>query len=263
MKGTRGNIRKVLDAADETDISEGRVSYFRYHEVLQNLAAFWGVPFERVVAVFAALSPNVDYNGCLRSTASVLKGWKDGADVNLIRVATYTHCRDRAFEYLNGLDYLETVKGPKIRAFYMNILQPMNRDFVTIDGHAVNIWRGKQATLKSIVGGFKYERVADDYRAVAARVGLLPNQVQGITWFTWKRINNIVYAGRQLELFNDNSADLWATLRNPATIRPFDYFDKPSYSTLGKPKNEKKETLEIGGPVQGSLYLSRGRRRKD
>lgn len=264
--GRRSNIRKVLDAADETDINEGRLAYFRYHEVVKRLAAFYDVPFPKAVAVFAALSPNVDYNGCLRSTATLLKGWSDGVDVNLMRVSTYNHCRDRAFLYLEGVDFLATVSGKKIRSFYMNILNPLDPWPVTMDGHAVNVWRGRPVLLKSVVGDFHYETVADDYRRVARDVGLLPNQVQSITWFAWKRIHNIVYAGRQLLLFEDNSADLWATLRDPESVEPFPYFDEPHYSTLRTNQNEK-ETMgldtvrETTEDRQGSLYLPRRRRR--
>ena len=179
--GRRSNIIKCLDAADSVDISEGRVSYWRYHEVLQGMAAFWKVDFEKCVAVFAALSPNIDYTGNLRSLASVLKGWTEGVDVNFVRVSGYNHCRDRAYQYLSGLDFLSSVKGPKIRSFYSNILNPGDPGPVTIDGHAVNVWRGKPEVLKGVVGGFNYNVVVDDYRSVAREVGLLPNQVQSIT----------------------------------------------------------------------------------
>lgn len=232
--GRRSNIRKILERADDVDLSEGRVAYFRYNEVLRGLAELYSIPFPKAVAVFAALSPNVDYTGNLRSAASVFKGWNEGVDVNLIRVSTYNHCRDRAFEYLNDRDFLATVSGKKIRSFYLNILNPMDPSPVTIDGHAVNVWRGRQRNLKAVAGDFNYDAVADDYRRVAKDIGLLPNQVQSITWFAWKRIHNIVYAGRQLTLFADNSADLWATLRDPSSIEPFPYFDEPSYSTLNK-----------------------------
>jgi hypothetical protein len=56
--------------------------------------------------------------------------------------------------------------------------------------------------------------------------------LQAITWFTWKRVNNILYAGRQLELFRDISSDLWQTLRRPEEITPFPYLETPSYTTL-------------------------------
>jgi hypothetical protein len=227
-----------MDQADPTDIDEGRLSYFRYNEVLRGLADFYSVDFAKCVAVFAALSPNSDYQGNLRSTASVLAGWRDGVDPTRIRVVTYNHCRDRAFTYLNGVDFLATVGGKKIRSFYLNILNPMDPEPVTIDGHAVNIWSGRRVALKAVAStSFNYSAVAFDYRTAAARIGLLPNQVQAITWFTWKRIHNIYYPGGQLEFFADRSADLWRTIQDPRDIKPLPLLPAPT-PTL----NQQKET---------------------
>lgn len=237
MRGSARNIRRILNQADEIDISEGRVSYWRYHEVLTNLAEFYGVDLPRTVAVFAALSPNADYQGNLRSAASVLAGWWAGVECDRIRVTTYNHCRDRAYSYLEGVSFLETVSGKKIRSFYSNILNPMDPEPVTIDGHAVNVWNGRRRTLKTVVGGWNYETVSAAYRETARVVGLLPNQVQSITWFAWKRIHKIHFPGRQLELFRDNSADLWRTLADPKEIQPFPFFASPSPSTLPNRRN--------------------------
>lgn len=238
MPGSRANILRVMNRADCVDIDEGRLSYFRYNEVLKNLASYFGVEFPSAVAVFAALSPNSDYQGNLRSTATVIKGWRDGVPVDRIRVVTYNHCRDRAFEYLNGTSFLGTVKGKKIRSFYSNILNPMDPGPVTIDGHAVNIWRGRRMTLKAVAtdGRFNYENVARDYRSAAERVGLLPNQVQAITWFTWKRVHAILYPGRQFELYRDVSADFWRTVVDPTEIETFPFLAEPERSTFNQPK---------------------------
>jgi hypothetical protein len=233
-RGSVANVIKILNRADETDISEGRVSYFRYNEVLRNLAEHYGAPFPETIAVFAALSPNNDYQGNLRSAASVLAGYKSGVDPERVRVSTYNHCRDRAFEYLTGArPFLSPERGPKIRSFYLNILNPIDPEPVTIDGHAVNVWAANRQPLKQVVGGWNYGRVAGDYRAAAKRVGLLPNQVQAIVWFAWKRIHKIHYPGRQLHLFDDNS-DLWKTLADPTTIEPFELFGTNQPTTLKK-----------------------------
>lgn len=233
------NIKAILDLADDTDIQEGRIAYFRYNEVCRLLADHYGYTFPEVVAVFSALSPNNNYTGNLRSTATILKGYKEGVDVNYLRVTTYNHCRDRAYAYLSGVSFLDTVSGLKILSFYANISNPLDPHPVTIDGHAVNVWRNRLTTVKSVAETrFNYEGVAKDYRTVAASVSILPNQLQAITWFTWKRINNILFKPQQLELFKDISLDLWKTLRSPEEIEPFPYLDKPSHTTLrlpGKP----------------------------
>lgn len=230
------NIKAILERADNADITEGRVAYFRYREVCLLLADHYGYSLEEAIAVFAALSPNNDYSGNLRSAATVLKGYKEGVDVNLLRVTTYNACRDRAYSYLSGVSFLDTVDGPKIRNFYANILNPLDPYPVTIDGHAVNVWRNKLSTVKGVAErGFNYNRVANDYREVAGRIKLLPHQVQAIVWFAWKRIHNIRFAGykhRQLELYRDVTLDLWRTLRSPEDIPPFPYLETPSYTTL-------------------------------
>lgn len=232
--GSRANIRRIMQKADDIDISEGRVSYFRYNEVIRGLADHYSTPFPIAAAVFAALSPNVGYVGNLRSAATVLKGFSEGVPVDHVKVATYNHCRDRAYSYLEGVDFLKTTKGPKIRSFYLNILNPMDPAPVTIDGHAVNIWRGRRINLKAVVGNFRYNDIADDYRAIAKELGLIPNQVQAITWFAWKRLHSILAPARQLELFRDVTADFWQTFADAAEIEPYPYFTNPSISTLRK-----------------------------
>ena len=217
------NIKRVLDAASDIEINEGRLSYFRYNEVTKNFAAFYGFDHEKTVAVFAALSPNSSYSNNVRSLASVLHGYRDGASVEDVKVSTYNHCRNRAWTYLDGVKFLDVVKGKKIRSFYRNILDPLGTD-VTIDGHAVNIWKRQKVTLRDVAArSFNYKRVSDDYRTVAVRVGLIPNQLQGITWFCWRRIHGIVDHKNQPSLFGADG-DMFGTIVDPAECRPYSYY---------------------------------------
>ncbi len=219
----RTNIKKVLHRADAVDISEGRVAYYRYREVCCRVAERYGYPVESIIACFAALSPNLDYRGNVRSLLSVVEGHKAGRPVETIKTAGYNACRDRAYSYLSGVSFWDTVHGPKIRAFYQNILHPMSAEYVTIDGHAVNIVYGKVRPLKEVVRSkWKYPVVAEAYKVVAAKHGLIPNQLQAITWFTWKRINNIVYTAPQLHLFDDRQNDFWQTLLTYENVRAYD-----------------------------------------
>lgn len=208
------NLMRVLEQADSIDLAEGRLAYSRYNEVCRRIAERYDYELEKTIAVFAALSPNNDYRGNIRSTLSVIEGHKTGKSLGRIKISTYNHCRDRAFSYLEGVDFLGTVKGEKIRSFYLNILNPLNPSPVTIDGHAVNAWRGERVNLKTVVRerGFKYDEVADDFRTVAQIALMLPNQLQATIWFTWKRIHRIIYKPRQLHLFRDVSEDFWQTL---------------------------------------------------
>lgn len=269
-RGSRKNIIDVLNAADAFDINEGRLAYFRYNEVLKNLAEFYGVPFPDAVAAFAALSPNNDYLGNLRSTATLLKGFRAGVECDRIVATTYNGCKDRAFSYLAGTSFLGTVGGKKIRAFYRNILNPLDPSAVTIDGHAVNIWRSRRVNLQKVAAKkfrWQYDRVAIDYFSAADRVKLLPNQVQAITWFAWKRIHNILYPGRQFELFRDVSGDFWKTIVDPESIATFEFLPAGRIpDTENGNQNGRKETNEArtdegrNGNAGDQRRLWRGRR---
>lgn len=211
------NLRAVLDRADPLDIAEGMGAYARYQGVLTRLSKRYGVPLPRVVGAFSALSPNNDYHGNLRSTVSALDGYARGIPDAEIVVSTYRACLSRALRALRGEPFLSFTKGPKTRAFYLNVLDPYNPVPVTIDGHMVGAWFGERLRMVDAVRRrWRYEEIADGVRLLARERGILPNQAQAILWHTWKRIHNVKFQS-QLSLFpGGRDADLC-----PDSLRPF------------------------------------------
>jgi hypothetical protein len=219
-----GNIKSVLGQSDVVDWEEGLQAYSRYHETMRRLGEHYGYSLETVAAVFAALSPNNDYIKNLKSTVTLLKAHRDRADVNSVTVSTYNRCKFRAWRVLEGERFLEFTKGPKTRNFYLSIVNPQDPEAVTIDGHMLNIWHGELKTMvQQASRSFRYFEVAGDIRQVAFAEFILPSQLQSILWFTWKRINRIVYDG-QMDLFR--SGDHWRLLWDPADIG--DYYSRRS-----------------------------------
>ncbi len=214
MKGL-DNIHRLVTEANDVDVQEGKVAYYRYLEVCHRVSGYFPeYTLEQIVAVFVALSPNNDYKGNLKSTLAVLTGHRRKMDPKSITTSTYGHCRDRAYSYLDGVSFLETSKGKKIRAFYRNILNPLDPEPVTIDGHAFNAWRNEVTTMKDVatrMNGSTYDLVATDFRKVGKKLGLIPNQVQAICWFAWKRKHRILSKVPQLHLFVDKTQDFWET----------------------------------------------------
>ena len=182
----RSNILSVWDQSDWTDWSEGMLAYGRYRQTLYQIAKKYRKPLSSIVGAFAALSPNNDYMNNLRSVVSLLEGSN--------RTSTYGACRDRAQRCLRGEYFLDFTDGMKTRSFFQNIMDPSDPHPVTIDGHAYCIYVNYRMTMKeAVMLRFKYEPVAEDYRQVAKNLNVLPNQLQAVTWFTWKRIHNSVY----------------------------------------------------------------------
>jgi hypothetical protein len=209
------NIKAVLRQADQIDVREGLSAYENYNAICSRLAEYYGYRLPVVVGVFVALSPNNDYIGNLRSAVTLLKGYRQGAPCEALTVTTYNKCKLRAWRVLTGEDFLNVSQGLKTRNFYLNILDPNDPHPITIDGHMVCIWKGERRALTK-VGGWRYSTLAHDYKAVAFSEFILPAQLQAILWFTWKRINRILYK-EQLNLFSD----AWRMRLDVADIKPY------------------------------------------
>lgn len=216
------NLLALWKRADAIDIAEGLLAYGRYREVMQRLADRYGVDLGRVVAAFAATSPNSDYVGNVRSVVTMLEGLARGLPADACTVSTYKACRDRAYTYLTGeADFMATVKGPKIRAFYSNITDPEDPIPVTIDGHMVAAHRNSGGTMKdNIPRRAEYLQVAEDVRELARRVGVLPNQAQATLWFTRKRTLRVVF-DPQLTLWGAVDGDHWGTNLDIDKLKPY------------------------------------------
>ena len=215
------NLRALYRRADLDDIREGRLAYERYHETMKAFAYHYGAPLPETIAAFCALSPNSDYHGNLRSLASVLAGYYSGGTCDDVVVSTYKHCRDRAWNYIAGhADFDTDNRGPKIRAFYHNILDPTDDRWVTVDGHMVAAHAGRNVTMKEAhIGRAQYRAIAADIRALAFDLFMVPCELQATLWFARKRIANVKY-DPQMELFGASN-DKWRTLNSPENIRPY------------------------------------------
>lgn len=215
------HLRKMYEQADDIDRAEGTLAYRRYHEVIQMFADRYDAPFDRTLAAFVALSPNNDYFGNLRSLASVLHVWQKRHPQEWATVSTYNHCRKRAWRYLIGdAEFLDVVKGPKIRAFYHNIMDPDCPKHVTIDGHMACAYRGVDLPMKEVlIRAGEYKRMADRVKRLARELGLIPNQLQATIWFARKRTRQIKYEP-QLDMFRSPD-DVWRTIITPDEARPY------------------------------------------
>ena len=220
---TGRNLRHMYEQADADDVREGKLAYERYNAVMREFADAYDAPLDRTLAAFCALSPNNDYFGNLRSLASVLDGVRRGVPCDLVTVSTYKHCRDRAYSYVTGdACFLSTSKGPKIRAFYHNILDPYDRRYVTIDGHMKAAYEGRAMTMKEAIVRTKgeYDRISNAAKCLARSEGLIPCQLQAIIWFARKRTQRVKY-NAQLRLFGDPS-DVWGTVVRVNEAPPYE-----------------------------------------
>lgn len=197
---SRANLELIFSQATEADRATGLDSWFHYNRLLTTIGKRTGFGIQATTGVFAALSPNNDYMGNLRDTVRLLKAKHDKLKVHQFSVSTFNQNKEKAWAIAEGDDPLYHLRAPKTRNFYNSIVDPNDRRWVTVDGHIFNIYAGKRVALTDVktLGG-DYDVVADEIRSMGDAHGLIPNQIQGILWYVWKRIHRIRWDA-QLEL---------------------------------------------------------------
>jgi len=198
------HLARVLCHADAYDWQLGRASWHRYHYILKHVAKTYGVSLTQAAGTFSALSPNNDYLGNIRDTVTVLRAVRNGHALETVTVSTYHSNKRKAWRLAQGEDPLSLLRGQKTRNFYLNLIDPLDPVPVTIDGHIYNAWTGERRSLVSAATRFKpslYEAIAQDVRLLAQERQVLPNVIQAVIWFTWKRLHRIKYE-EQLALWD-------------------------------------------------------------
>ena len=190
------NILKLYRQATQEDTINGVEWYARAERMANAIAQDAGLPLPTVIGVMAALSPNNRWERNCRDAATMCQAWQNGDSMDSFKVSCYNTMKLKAWDILDlGLtddeDILSHLNGQKIRSFYSNI---RGLDEVTIDGHALNIARGKREGLtsdKTNMGKREYRELQAAYVRAAKRVRVKPHVLQAITWTTWKRVHNI------------------------------------------------------------------------
>lgn len=134
--------------------------------------------------IIAALSANVGWAHNVRMAEEMAAtGVTRGLPVGIIK----------ATRIMDGEDPGEVIgeRALKTINFFHNIAYPETSTGVTIDRHAHDIARGLRwgNTDRGLSTPRRYEVFAEAYRAAAARIGggILPSQVQAVTWVVWTR----------------------------------------------------------------------------
>ena len=168
------NIRDAWNAATDDQKNRGRVWYQVAHE-LAEIVGHGDV--RKGAGLIAALSPRMQWDRNVTLAMDASNGNVHGALGASLR---------KAEAIVNGANPEDVLPmTAKTGQFYLNIVDPTNRDAVTVD-----CWAYRIATRDWAAAGPKsakdYREVADAYRMVAREVNEVPANVQAGTW-NWAR----------------------------------------------------------------------------
>ena len=184
------NITAVYRDADATQHAEGLLWYSDAQKAAHDIALKYDVPVYLVAAVIAALSPNNKWSRNVTNAATLIDAFLRGDGIDSVKVSTYNKMKAKAWDILAARPDYEgakaMLKGQKITSFFMDIMGEFN---VTIDGHARNIAYGERVGLtddRTNIGVREYRALQAAYEEAARRLGLMPYQLQAITWRVWR-----------------------------------------------------------------------------
>ena len=184
-RATTPKVLRTYQAATAEQVAEGLDWYRNAHAAAASLDP--GNP-RRAAGVIAALSPRMPW---ARNLELAARAYADGQATG----ALSRSCR-QANAILAGGEPGEVLTGTKVRAFFALIDDPTDPWTVCIDRHAIDVAVGQRLAEPLRVALYPmgrsglYERFARCYRRAADVLGVLPNQVQAVTWVTWRARNN-------------------------------------------------------------------------
>ena len=152
-----------------------------------DVAKLFDIPLSKVLGVVSVLSPLKEWSNNKKLAIQFISSGDCGHMKNNKKKAREILALDidSALEF----NILKIINGQKTTAFFLNMMYPNRKDYVTIDRHAVAIAIGRNATEnEQSLTGKQYTFLRDCYIIVANKLGLAPLHLQSITWQTWKRL---------------------------------------------------------------------------
>jgi hypothetical protein len=176
--------QEIFVLADREELSQGKAWYDVARQRALTLAEETGKSLETCAGVIAVLSPMVEWNVNIKAASAILK---HGSKAR--RVPGFRLNRRKALAVLRG-EY-ESIKGPKVREFWLTILNPSHTEPV-IDSQMIGAWYNGEidkGDIGKVAGNKKkLEEIRQAVKDIAREEELKVAQVQAIIWLTFKRL---------------------------------------------------------------------------
>ena len=176
--GSADNLLRTWHAADEAIRQAGARWYEEAHAEMRRIAERTGYTVPVATGITAVISPFMSWDQNLLAAEAILTGQKANG---------FGHNRVKAAAIMAGADPLQILAGPKVRAFYENILYPGESDLVVVDRHIARLWCGGTDRGQYGCSAPTYLRICADVRLAAHTVGERTYQFQAVIWLAARK----------------------------------------------------------------------------
>ena len=174
---TTDHIEGWLARATPAQIAQGSTWYHRAYRTAKQIAHANGHTTAQAAGVLAALSPQVTWDRAVTLASLAARGEY---------VPHFRRQTAKAQRILTGEPPLDVLSGPKVRAFFRNIVDPDRNGPVTIDRWAMRIAFGEDLNQSLLEANGMYLAVSGLFLSVGRNHGLTGAQTQAITWVTMR-----------------------------------------------------------------------------
>jgi hypothetical protein len=192
MTQKRANLLDYWAAATGPEVEEGILWYTRARaevlEIADKACPNWRetVKVPWLIAAAAILSPRKPWDFVLMGINALLGALDRGDDLLSVTVPGFKACHRKAVKALHG--DLSGLSGPKVCAFYDNLLNPVTSRAVTVDCWAYRAYLDDLHRPARWISQKQFDEVAEAYRAAAAEIGAIPCQFQAVVWVVVRRV---------------------------------------------------------------------------
>jgi len=179
-------LLQMYKSVPKTQLKNSVNWYNKANNYANYLSTRYKVDFNKVCAVISALSPACKWEVNKKDAEKLILCYVLNDNFTNYNISTYSANIVKAWNILvstkNPIEFFSLKTGAKTYNFYLNILQPSNDNYVTIDRHAIAIHKGNKVTKQTHLTVKQYNNIANDYKETALKVGLIPCQLQAVLW---------------------------------------------------------------------------------
>jgi hypothetical protein len=176
-----------LTAATAKDLADGLAWYDRARAMAEEMSAGSGLSARHCAGVIAALSPRCQWATNVEAARRMISAAVAGQPEPV--VAGTLANRAKAWRIARGEEPDAVLSGPKVRAFYANIMGDL--ESVTIDVWTARAVEGRDHPHAPVRR--RYELCAQAFRRAGERRGIAPRDAQAAVWTVYRRVHGYAY----------------------------------------------------------------------
>jgi hypothetical protein len=182
-------LLKLYSNASQETLQEGLSWYFLANKNCKDISKRYKTPHKTVCQVMAILSPACSWEINKRDCKELVKAYYRRGVIGAegCKVSTYGTNKRKAIAVLQGVEeFKKTRTNFKTFSFYKNIYTPTNKNYCTIDRHAVKAFKGILKGGSVALSPKAYKATEKAYKRLARHLNILPQQAQAVVWTQYK-----------------------------------------------------------------------------